>query len=59
MLFRSVLFNLIWLATWVLSASGPYYYWPIWPMIGTAIPVIIAWVGGNGSGPGRRRELER
>ena len=55
----AVLFNLIWLATWVLSASGPYYYWPIWPMIGTAIPVIIAWVGGNGSGPGRRRELER
>ena len=55
----AVLFNVIWAATWVLSANAPYYYWPIWPMIGTAIPVIIAWVGGNGSGPGRRRELER
>lgn len=40
----AVLFNVIWLATWVLSASGPYYYWPLWPMIGTAIPLILAFV---------------
>ncbi len=37
----ALLFNVIWLATWVFSGIGPYYYWPIWPMIGTAIPALI------------------
>lgn len=41
-LMGAVLFNVIWLATWVLSASGPYYYWPLWPMLGSGIPVVIA-----------------
>lgn len=32
----ALLFNVIW-----LFSSGPgSYYWPIWPMLGTAIPVI-------------------
>lgn len=41
----AVLFNVIWVATWLLSGSAPYYYWPIWPMIGTAIPLLVAWIG--------------
>lgn len=59
----AVLFNVIWLATWVLSASAPYYYWPLWPMIGTAIPVVMAMLATDrGDGPDaddrdRRREL--
>jgi len=32
----AILFNLIW-----LFSSGPgSYYWPIWPMLGTAVPLI-------------------
>ncbi len=40
----AVLFNLIWLMT-----GGPaHYYWPMWPMLGTAIPFGILWaVHGN------------
>ncbi len=44
----AVLFNVIWLATWVLSASAPYYYWPLWPMIGTAIPLVMAVLASGG-----------
>lgn len=40
----ALLFNVIWVATWLLSGDAPYYYWPIWPMIGTAIPVVIAYL---------------
>lgn len=36
----AVLFNLIWLFTW-LPMGRPYYYWPMWPMLGTAIPMMI------------------
>lgn len=36
----AILFNLIWLFTWLPSGS-PYYYWPMWPMLGTAIPAAI------------------
>jgi hypothetical protein len=32
----AVVFNVIWLFT-----HGPgHYYWPIWPMLGTAVPLI-------------------
>ena len=63
----AVIFNVIWLATWVLSASAPYYYWPLWPMIGTAIPLIIALLvpdhqrshDGERGDRDRRRELGR
>ncbi len=62
----AVLFNVIWIATWLLSGSGPYYYWPLWPMIGTAIPLVIALLvpdhqknrDGSPGDPDRRRELE-
>lgn len=46
----AVLFNVIWLATWLFSGSGPYYYWPIWPMIGTAVPAILALIA-SAQGP--------
>lgn len=48
----AVLFNAIWLATWLFSGSGPYYYWPIWPMLGTGIPVLMAWAFGGRRRPG-------
>ena len=54
----AVLVNVIWLATWVF-ASGPVYYWPIWPMIGTAIPILIAWISGKASPPKGPRQLGR
>ena len=32
----ALLFNVIW-----LFSSGPgSYYWPVWPMLGTGMPVI-------------------
>ena len=37
----AALLNVIWLASWAFAGDGPYYYWPIWPMIGTVIPVIV------------------
>lgn len=57
----TILFNLIWLAT-VIGTRQFQYYWPFWPMLGTAIPAIM------GMGAGRalhrrdqreRRQLER
>lgn len=56
----AILFNVIWLATWIFSAGGPYYYWPIWPMIGTAIPVVIAYLYPDraASDPAKLAELE-
>ena len=54
----AVLFNVIWAATWVLSANAPYYYWPIWPMIGTAVPALVLWVSG-GSMANRSRPDDR
>jgi hypothetical protein len=32
----AVMFNLIWLFT----GGAGHYYWPIWPMFGTAVPLI-------------------
>jgi hypothetical protein len=32
----ALLFNVIWL----FSSGLGSYYWPVWPMLGTAIPVI-------------------
>ncbi|MFV0405413.1 MAG: DUF1707 domain-containing protein [Propioniciclava sp.] len=49
----AVLFNVIWVATWLFSGNAPYYYWPIWPMIGTAIPAMIPFFIPDG---GHRRE---
>lgn len=44
----AVLFNLIWVASWLFSGHAPYYYWPIWPMIGTGIPVLLGLMGTSG-----------
>ncbi|MDO5533514.1 MAG: DUF1707 domain-containing protein [Propionibacteriaceae bacterium] len=43
----AILFNVIWLASWLFSGSAPFYYWPIWPMIGTGIPALMAWMATN------------
>lgn len=54
--------NIIWAVT-AISSAQVYYYWPIWPMIGVGIPLLISVIFGNRSdrhpGPGaieRRRE---
>lgn len=36
----AVMFNAIWLMT-SLSVGHPIYYWPMWPMFGTAIPMVM------------------
>ena len=37
----AVFFNLIWIATMVGSGSW-VYWWPFWPMMGTAIPAVMS-----------------
>ena len=46
----AVLFNVIWLMT-SLGAGRPRYYWPMWPMMGTFVPVFIGWLSGAGRRP--------
>lgn len=43
----AVLFNVIWLMT-SFSAGRPLYYWPMWPMMGTFVPVFVGWLSGAG-----------
>lgn len=45
----AVLFNAIWLIT-VVTTGHLLYYWPIWPMLGTAVPVFMAFAFGGGQG---------
>ncbi len=53
----AVLFNVIWLLT-VFSAGKLIYYWPMWPMLGTAIPLLVAWMAtGTTDGVKQRRSL--
>lgn len=52
----AALFNVIWLLT-VLTAGHLYYYWPMWPMLGTAIPLFAVWA--NGGAIDRAREQRR
>ena len=42
----ALLFNVIWLMT-VLTSGHLIYYWPMWPMLGTAIPMIMGMIGGD------------
>jgi uncharacterized protein DUF1707 len=42
----AVMFNVIWLMT-CLTAGRLIYYWPMWPMLGTAIPMIMGLIGGG------------
>ena len=46
----AALLNVIWLASWAFAGDGPYYYWPIWPMIGVGIPLLISVIFGTNSG---------
>ncbi|QIK73901.1 DUF1707 domain-containing protein [Propioniciclava coleopterorum] len=65
----AALVNVIWAATWLPSGGGPAYYWPIWSMIGTFVPVLVFFLidliqsGGRphpdlGHDTGGRRALE-
>jgi len=50
----ALLFNVIW-----LFSSGPgSYYWPIWPMLGTAIPVIGLLAARVGPAPALPRRVD-
>ena len=50
----ALLFNVIW-----LFSSGPgSYYWPIWPMLGTAVPVIGLLAARVGPAPALPRRVE-
>ncbi|MGC3995252.1 MAG: DUF1707 domain-containing protein [Propionicimonas sp.] len=53
----AVLFNAIWLMT-VLTTGRMLYYWPMWPMLGTGIPVVMALMW-QGSGRSDERRDER
>lgn len=50
----AILFNAIWLMT-SLTAGRPLYYWPMWPMFGIGIPVVIGLISGWGSDASRPR----
>lgn len=60
----AVMLNLIWLMT-VLTSGHLIYYWPMWPMLGTAVPMIVGYIGGNrvnrqdGAGRHDQRAIER
>lgn len=40
----AILFNAIWIMT-SLTAGRLLYYWPMWPMVGIGIPVVIGLIG--------------
>ena len=40
----AVMLNVIWLMT-VVTSGHLIYYWPMWPMVGTAIPMIMGFMG--------------
>lgn len=55
----TLIVNLVWLFT-SLSHGHPLYYWPMWPMLGTAIPVIMTLMFSGSDHPERdRRRAER
>ncbi|MCA0296119.1 MAG: DUF1707 domain-containing protein [Actinobacteria bacterium] len=45
----AILLNGIWLIT-VVATGHFIYYWPIWPMLGTAIPLFFAFTAGGNQG---------
>lgn len=55
----AVLFNVIWLAASLGGGFHLDYYWPIWPMLGTGIPLILAWINGSTPDDLARRRLDR
>ena len=52
----AVMFNLIWLMT-VLGTGHLIYYWPMWPMLGTAIPMIMGFFGKENVNRSDRRSI--
>lgn len=52
----AVLLNLIWVFTWI-GRNLPYYYWPMWPMLGTAIPVVAAFLFGPAGTKGQPKQF--
>jgi len=54
----AVVFNIIWVFTMGISSSFHGYYWPIWPMLGTAVPLIGLVIGRLGSDPTPRRRTD-
>lgn len=54
----AALFNAIWLMT-VMTRGRLMYYWPMWPMLGTAIPLLITWMVGRAVSDQRPRALEQ
>lgn len=55
----AIITNVVWILT-AISQGHLYYYWPVWPMFGMAIPVLIGVIGGNvHRNEAQRRALER
>jgi len=54
----AILFNVIWLMTSV-GVGRPLYYWPMWPMLGTGVPIILGLLSGGGrrAAPEQNRQL--
>ncbi|WP_162143131.1 DUF1707 SHOCT-like domain-containing protein [Granulicoccus phenolivorans] len=42
----TVVVNVIWLVT-AIASRGFYYYWPIWPMLGMFLAVLVPWMFGT------------
>ncbi len=54
----AILFNTIWLMT-SLTVGTLLYYWPMWPMLGTGIPVLVALTAGGSAGQARDDDRSR
>lgn len=54
----ALLFNAIWLMT-CLTAGRLLYYWPMWPMLGTAVPMLMALLWGGPSGRAAQPPADR
>ena len=53
----AVITNVIWLVSMIAGAAGWVYYWPVWPMLGMGIPVLITLLYGESQGR-TQRQLE-
>lgn len=59
----ALLFNAIWVMT-SISTGHPLYYWPMWPMFGTAVPLLVTFFfpernDGRRAAERERRAIER
>ena len=54
----AVLLNAIWLMT-VMTTGHVLYYWPMWPMVGTGIPVLMTLLWGGSAEDARPRDAHR